>query len=222
MIYRNLTLIKQTWLPVYHWPINKCTSYRKIVSLSVPISPAPRAAGPPTPISTTSEMSSPPPAGIYVPVPTFFVPKSSSPHTAAAPAVDLPTQASHALHLARSGIRGLVLLGSTGEAVHLTRTERTEVITFVRDALGKAGFAGYPLIAGTASNSIEETVDMLSDAGSAGAGWGLVLAPGFFAGAASEEGIRGWYEAVADRSPIPILMSSFLPIHWGLLCLREN
>ena len=86
--------------------------------------------------------SQPPPKGIYVPVrslflnfrarrqscdllilshmtqvPTFF---NNTPNSSLAPAIaslDLTTQCDHALFLARSGIRGIVLLGSTGEAV---------------------------------------------------------------------------------------------------------
>lgn len=146
--------------------------------------------------------SLPPAGGIYVPVPTFFDTKKSS----TTPPLDLKTQAAHSLHLARSGIRGLILLGSTGEAVHLTRSERTTQIKHVRAALEQAGFNHYPLIAGTATNGIEETVELLKEANEASAQWGLVLAPGYFAGAVSQKGIEGWFEAVADASPIPILM----------------
>lgn len=150
--------------------------------------------------------SLPPAGGIYVPVPTFFVSKSASNYHKSTPPLDLEAQAAHSVHLARSGIHGLVLLGSTGEAVHLTRLERTSQVKYVRAALEGAGFKDYPLIAGTATNGIEETIELLKEAKEASAQWGLVLAPGFFGGAASQEGIKGWYEAVADGSPIPILM----------------
>lgn len=150
--------------------------------------------------------SLPPASGIYVPVPTFFVSKSASAYNKTVPPLDLEAQAAHSLYLARSGIRGLVLLGSTGEAVHLTRSERTSQVKYVRAALEKAGFKDYPLIAGTATNGIEETIELLKESKEAGAQWGLVLAPGYFAGATSQEGIIGWYEAVADGSPIPIMM----------------
>ena len=146
--------------------------------------------------------SQPPPPGIYVPTPTFFAP--GTPLTN--PALDLEAQVSHALYLARSGIRGLVLLGSTGEAIHLRTPERAEVLSAVRKGLDDAGFNGYPLIAGTASQNVDETVEQLEDAKRSGCGWGLVLVPGFFAGAASEEGMVEWFTAIADRSPIPIMM----------------
>lgn len=151
----------------------------------------------------------PPPPGVYVPVPTFFVSRSASNYNSIAAPLDLKTQAAHAIHLAKCGIKGLVILGSTGEAVALTNRERFLVLSSVRNALEGAGFKGYPIIAGTATQSIEETVELLVAAQEAFAQWGLCLAPGYFAGAVTQEGLRRWYEAVADQSPIPIMMLVF-------------
>lgn len=151
-------------------------------------------------------MATPPPAGVYVPVPTFFVSRKAANYNPVAAPLDLATQAAHSIHLARSGIRGLVILGSTGEAVHLTNKERFEVLSSVRKALENAGFKDYPIIAGTAAQNIEEVVDQLKSAKEAGAQWGLCLVPGYFAGASTQEGIIQWFTAVADQSPIPVMM----------------
>lgn len=150
--------------------------------------------------------ATPPPPGVYVPVPTFFVGKSAPNYSRTAAPLDLPTQAAHSLHLARSGIQGLVILGSTGEAIHLSNKERSEVLTSSRKELDAAGFKDYPIIAGTATQNVEEAIEQLKDAKKAGSQWGLCLAPGYFAGAATQEGIIAWFEAVADGSPIPIMM----------------
>ncbi|GME36132.1 hypothetical protein GTA08_BOTSDO09687 [Neofusicoccum parvum] len=147
-----------------------------------------------------------PPKGIFVPVPTFFAPKSAANYDATAPPVDVATQAAHAVYLARAGIRGLVILGSTGEAVHITNAERRALLAGVRAKLTEAGFADYPIVAGTATQSVEETVVQLREARDSGAQWGMVLAPGYFAGAVQQDGIVRWFEAVADRSPIPVLV----------------
>jgi 2-keto-3-deoxy-L-rhamnonate aldolase len=151
----------------------------------------------------------PPPHGVYVPVPTFFVSRNSPRYNAAAAPLDLETQAKHSLHLARCGIRGLVLLGSTGEAVALTNAERVAVISHVRQSLAKDGYPDYPLVAGTATQGIVETVQQLKEAKDAGAQWGLCLAPGYFAPQVTPEGIEAWYRAVADESPLPIMMYVF-------------
>ncbi|KAL8688599.1 MAG: hypothetical protein Q9218_005532 [Villophora microphyllina] len=148
-------------------------------------------------------MVSPPPPGIYVPVPTFFSkPSSSSP----VPPLDLDTQTKHTLHLAANGIKGLVLLGSTGESIAVTNDERKTLIAHIRQELDKAGHKSYPIIAGTATQGIEDTLTQLQISADAGAQWGLVLAPGFFATCITQQGIIEWYTAIANRSPLPILI----------------
>ncbi|KAL8948810.1 MAG: hypothetical protein Q9222_005039, partial [Ikaeria aurantiellina] len=131
-------------------------------------------------------MASPPPPGIYVPVPTFFSKPTPSDIT---PPLDLETQTKHALHLAKSGIKGLVLLGSTGEAIALTNSERKSLISHVRQEMDKANYKDYPLIAGTATQGIEDTLLQLQISKDAGAQWGLVLAPGFFATCITQQGL---------------------------------
>lgn len=160
-------------------------------------------------------MASPPPAGVYVPVPTFFVSKSAANYNATAAPIDLETQSKHSLHLAKSGITGLVVLGSTGEAVHLSNKERFEVLSSIRKTFDENGFPDYPIIAGTAAQNIEEVVDQLKSAKEAGSQWGLCLVPGYFAGASTQEGIIQWFRAVADQSPIPVMVYVF-PLHFPL------
>jgi 2-keto-3-deoxy-L-rhamnonate aldolase len=144
-----------------------------------------------------------PPTGVFVPVPTFFKPSSEK---TLQPAVDIDTQIAHSIHLAKCGIRGLVLLGSTGEAIHLSRAERSALVSGVRKGLNGAGFPSYPIMAGVLINNAEEALEWLRDFKDAGADWGLVLAPGYFGPAVQQEGLREWYEIVADASPLPILM----------------
>ena len=143
---------------------------------------------------------------MYVPVPTFFVSKNSPSYDAVSPPLDIETQAAHAVFLAKAGIRGLVILGSTGESVHLHPRERHVLFAGVRAGLDKAGFPSFPLIAGTATTNIAETVEQLVEARDAGMQYGMVLAPGYNAGVTSQEGLVDWFTAVADRSPIPILV----------------
>lgn len=153
-----------------------------------------------------SIMAAPPPKGIYVPVPTFFASKKASNYDPIIPPVDIETQAAHAVYLAKAGIRGLVVLGSTGESVHLHPRDRHLVLSGIKTALEKEGFKDYPIIAGTATHSVEETVEQLKDAEKSGSQYGMVLVPGYNAVVTTQEGIIQWFQAVADRSPIPILM----------------
>ena len=157
---------------------------------------------------TQTKISSPP-TGVFVPVPTFFHPPSPSTPQAR---LDIPTQVRHSVYLAQNGIRGLVLLGSTGEAVHLSHSERFELIAGVRQGLDAAGFVGYPLMTGVLTYSVDEALKWLGDAKRAGGDWGLVLVPGYFGTAADQGNIREWFEAVADNSPLPILVYVFLAL----------
>lgn len=145
-----------------------------------------------------------PPTGVFVPVPTFFRPASAT--QTLQPAIDVETQVAHSVHLAKNGIRGLVLLGSTGEAVHMSRQERFDLVSGVRKGLNDAGFPDYPIMAGVLVNSVDEVLEWLQDFKNAGAQWGLVLAPGYFGAVADQENITEWYTVVADNSPIPILV----------------
>ncbi|KAL1617834.1 hypothetical protein SLS54_007615 [Diplodia seriata] len=160
-----------------------------------------------------------PPDGVFVPVPTFFKPRSSPSQQAA---VDVETQVAHSVHLARSGITGLVLLGSTGEAIHLSRAERRDFLGGVRKGLEAAGFPDYPIMAGVLTNSVDEVQEWLEDSRDAGAQWGLVLAPGYFGAAASQENIVEWYTVVADRSPLPVLIYNYPGVTNNLLVSPET
>jgi len=147
-----------------------------------------------------------PPKGVFVPSPTFFRPLTDGPQ----PAVDFDTQIAHSIFLARAGITGIVLLGSTGEAIHLSGQERYELVARVRRGLDDAGFHSYPLMAGVlTSGGVGETLQWLDDYARAGAQWGLVLAPGYFGLAASQDNLREWYRIIADQSPIPILVYNY-------------
>ncbi|CRK15542.1 hypothetical protein BN1708_002769, partial [Verticillium longisporum] len=148
-----------------------------------------------------------PPDGVFVPVPTFF--KESADSSSLQPAIDVPQQVAHSVHLAKSGITGLVLMGSTGEAIHMSRQERVDMISGVRKGLDEAGYKDYPIMAGVLVNSVDETLEWLDDSAKAGAQWGLVLAPGYFGGAASQDNLVEWYTLVADKSPLPILIYNY-------------
>jgi 2-keto-3-deoxy-L-rhamnonate aldolase len=155
-----------------------------------------------------------PPTGVFVPVPTFFHPPSVGGDSLQAK-LDIDTQIRHSIHLAKNGVRGLVLLGSTGEAIHLSRPERFQLISAVRKGLTDAGFTAYPIMTGVLTYSVDEALEWLEDAARAGSDWGLVLVPGYFGTAATQDNIKEWYKVVADNSPLPILV--YVPTQLGAL-----
>ncbi|KAK4222318.1 hypothetical protein QBC38DRAFT_87556 [Podospora fimiseda] len=164
-----------------------------------------------------------PPRGVWVPVPTLFYDPSDRILTASdQSAVNLKHQAAHAVQLAKDGITGLVLLGSSGEAVHLSRSERIDVIKAVRKGLDDAGFPDYPIMAGVLTNGIDETIQQLQDFASAGAQWGLVLVPGYFGGGVSQEGIMQYFSILAERNVMPLLVYNYPGVTNGITVLPET
>ena len=136
-------------------------------------------------------MSSVPPRGIYAPVTVFFDGDEN---------IDYSALRKHILRLAQAGITGLVISGSNGESVHLSRGERAEVIKFTRSTLDAADFSRVPIIAGCGTHSARETVSYCEDAATAGAAWALVLTPSYWVGAMTKPAIRAFFETVSDSN----------------------
>ena len=105
---------------------------------------------------------------------------------------------------------GVVALGSNGEAAQLTEAERLEWMATVRDALP----APLRLIAGTGAESTIATIERTRAAAAAGAEAALVIAPIYFRRLVTVQSLRAHYHAVAEASPIPILIYN-IPAYMG-------
>ncbi len=103
-------------------------------------------------------------------------------------------------HQMESGIRAVVLAGTTGEAPTLSDEEKLELFrrgkTFVRDRC--------LIIAGTGSNSTSHAVELSIAAEEAGADALLVVTPYYNKG--SEEGILAHYARIAHSVRIPVII----------------
>ena len=133
------------------------------------------------------------PGGIYPPLPTFFDARDE---------LDLATFRQHMQRLARTGIAGYVVMGSNGEAVHLTPDERTQLIEMARDSAGK----NVPILAGCGEQSTRTTVAYCHLAARAGADVALILPPFYFKSRMDAKALLVHYRSVADASPLPIVI----------------
>lgn len=136
------------------------------------------------------------PAGIYAPVPTPF----TSPDT-------FDERRFH-VALTRwvaSPLTGFVILGSNGEAVYVDDEESDRVIGVARQAIP----AGRPLIAGTGRESTRATIAATRRAAALGADAVIVRTPGFFKMQMSSDAFVAHYTAVAEASPVPVLLYNF-------------
>lgn len=109
------------------------------------------------------------------------------------------------------GLRGYVACGSTGEAPLLTEEERAQVIRVVKETM----YDGMALIVGTGRESTAQTIEACQSAAKNGADAGLVIAPGFFKSLITPEALLKHYRAVADASPMPILVYN-MPAFTGI------
>jgi len=104
----------------------------------------------------------------------------------------------------QTGLAGYVVLGSTGEAVMLNREEGESVLAAAKEAAGPEKI----LIAGTGAESTAETIIRTKRAASLGYQAALVKTPYYYKPAYRAETYIQHYRAVADASPIPIVLYS--------------
>jgi len=104
----------------------------------------------------------------------------------------------------RTGLAGYVVLGSTGESVLLSGEEAELLLVAVKEAAAP----GKILIAGTGAESTTETIARTKRAAALGYQVALVKTPYYYKPAYRTEHFLTHYRAVADASPIPVLLYS--------------
>jgi 4-hydroxy-2-oxoglutarate aldolase len=107
----------------------------------------------------------------------------------------------------RTPISGLVVLGSTGEAVMLSDEERRDVLR----ATVETSSPEKVLIAGTGAESVQETLRLTEYAAKLNYDVALVRTPHFYRPQMKPEAMLAFYRMVADRSPLPVLLYTVPP-----------
>ncbi len=96
----------------------------------------------------------------------------------------------------------MVIGGSTGEAVYLDEEERDRCWATARRALPD----DVLMVAGTGAESLRSTLKLTRMAAAQGCDAVLVQPPAFYRGAMTSEVVREHYEALADESPVPVIL----------------
>ncbi|KAK0852981.1 hypothetical protein LTR03_003128 [Friedmanniomyces endolithicus] len=138
--------------------------------------------------------SSVPPAGVWAPAITFFNQDTDE--------LDLAAQAKYYKYLSQH-LTGLVILGTNAETFLLTREERAALLRCAREAVGPE----YPIMAG---------VEFIHDAAEAKADYVLVLPCAYFGKATTTKVITNFYDEVAAKSPLPIVIYNFPGVTNGI------
>jgi len=114
-----------------------------------------------------------------------------------------------------SGVKGLLFLGTTGEAPSISIEEREEIIRFAVEKVRKR----VPVVVGTGTNSTEKTIHMTKQAGELGADCALVVTP--YYNKPVQEGLYQHYAAIAKSTSIPIIIYN-VPSRTGVNILPET
>jgi len=105
----------------------------------------------------------------------------------------------------RTPIAGIVVLGSTGEALMLSDQEKRDVLKVAREAASP----NKVLVAGTGIESAIETLRLTEYAAELGYDVAMVRTPHYYKKQMLPENMLAFYRTVADRSPIPVIVYSF-------------
>jgi 4-hydroxy-2-oxoglutarate aldolase len=106
----------------------------------------------------------------------------------------------------RSPIAGIVVQGSTGEAILLSDEERREVLKSVREAAANEKV----LIAGTGIESAVETLRLTEYAAELDYDLTMVRTPHYYKGQmAQPANMLAFYRFICDRSPLPVIIYNF-------------
>ncbi|KAK6193667.1 hypothetical protein LQW54_012225 [Pestalotiopsis sp. IQ-011] len=138
-----------------------------------------------------------PPSGVWTPAVTLFDPDTDT--------IIPEDQAKYYKYLSTTGLAGLVVLGSNGETFLLTREERAQLLQIARQAVGP----DFPIMAGVSGHSTKQALEFIADAAAAGADYGLLLPPAYFGKATTQSVIEGFYDEVASKSQLPLVIYNF-------------
>jgi 4-hydroxy-2-oxoglutarate aldolase len=134
--------------------------------------------------------------GIFPPITTPFYPDGN---------VYFKKLESNVERYSRTPCAGIVVLGSTGEAVMLSSQEQRDVLKSAREAAAP----NKVLVAGTGIESAIETLRLTEYAAELGYDVAMVRTPHYYKKQMQPGNILAFYRTVADRSPLPVMIYNF-------------
>jgi 4-hydroxy-2-oxoglutarate aldolase len=131
--------------------------------------------------------------GVFAPIATPFETGGS---------IDFGKYAENLAKFDKTGLAGIVVLGSNGEFTMLSHEEKLDLIAAVRKGMD----ADKTVIAGTGCESLKETIELTKGAADRGADAALVINPCYYKRDLTESTLEKFFTAVADSSPIPVMV----------------
>src|ERR1700758_2410510 len=134
--------------------------------------------------------------GIFPPITTPFYPDGNVYYKKLEHNVD---------RYSRTPVAGIVVLGSTGEAIMLSDQERRDVLKCAREFAAPEKV----LVAGTGIESAIETLRLTDYAAELGYDVAMIRTPHYYRRQMQPASILAFYRTVADRSPLPLVIYNF-------------
>src|SRR6202161_4758224 len=134
--------------------------------------------------------------GIFPPITTSFYPDGN---------VYFKKLESNVERYSRTPCAGIVVLGSTGEAILLSDQERRDVLKSAREAAAP----NKVLIAGTGIESAFETLRLTEYAAELGYDVAMARTPHYYKQQMQTGNILSFDRTVADQSPLPVMIYNF-------------
>lgn len=166
--------------------------------------------------------------GIHVPCLTWF-------QNDATQEIDWELQREHLQFLVKSGVDGgkskgsqirqyhasnishlVVIAGTNGEAVTLSRDEKSKLVSMTRQVATELGRPAIQISVGTSGQCTRDIVAETVLAEKAGGDYALVLTPSYFHFAMNSDAIATFFEDVARASPLPIVIYNFPGVAAGI------
>jgi 4-hydroxy-2-oxoglutarate aldolase len=131
-------------------------------------------------------------AGILPPVATPFVDDE----------VDLGAMRANCERWMRTGLRGILLLGTNGEAPLIRDDEAVRLVDAAREAIP----TDRVLLVGTGRQATRDVIALSRAVAAAGADAVLVLTPSVYRNQLTPGALLAHYHAIADGSPVPVVL----------------
>ncbi len=130
--------------------------------------------------------------GVFAPITTPFDERDH---------VSIPSLISNIYKYNETDLKGYMPLGSNGEFQGLTDEESLAILKAVQQCKSK----DKTIVAGCGRESSYKTIEFLKQVADYGLDMGFVIPPHYFASRMTNDALKAYYFAVADKSPIPIV-----------------
>jgi 4-hydroxy-tetrahydrodipicolinate synthase len=103
-------------------------------------------------------------------------------------------------HVIKGGVNYIVVLGTTGESVTLSKDEKKAVVCYIKEAIDNR----VPLVVGIGGNNTQEVINQVRNTDLTGVDGILSVAP--YYNKPNQRGLFQHFKSIATSSPVPVIL----------------